>query len=633
MNQGDDIREEIRDRIRLEALIGNYVALRPSGRRFKGLCPFHAEKTPSFNVDPERQMWRCFGCGVGGDVFDFVEKIENLTFPEAVERLARQLGIPYQRRGEAKERVSEREQLFEVNALAARFYQEQLAAASEASAYLRQRGLEPETIAAFGLGYAPATWEALLGWLTRQKADLAVARKAGLIRDGERGPRDYFVDRVIFPIRDINGRLVGFGARALRAEAAPKYLNSPETPIFNKGRIWYGLDVARTAIAAEGQAVAVEGYLDVIALHQADITTAVAALGTAITPQHAEVIRRYASRLVIAYDGDSAGIAAALRNAAMFEEADCAVRVAELPPGEDPDTLVRGRGAVAVRALLDAAEPLLEYRLKRIRERYNLKDPEARLTMVREAAQAIAQSRSHLVRQEYAGRLNALIGTLFAEAGVEQGQNEQAALLGEVKRIALGAAAARLRGQLGREAPPNGPAAGAGPATRIGPIRPIGPNGQTDTEAPVAGRAPDGQRLAEECVLRAALTDPRWRAELAARLKPDQFTDPDCSRVAAALLGNNNDCSAPVEQIVRDPELTEAISRLLIVEDSAVSEREFGECLAYIERHDQKRQKERLEEEQIATGTRDRNDKRFQEWERLASRLHGAERQPAKGEG
>jgi DNA primase len=454
-----------------------------------------------------------------------------------------------------------------------------------------------------------------LGFLTRQRADLAAARQASLIRDGERGPRDYFVDRVTFPIRDVEGRVIAFGARALRADQEPKYLNSPESPVFVKGRIWYGLDAARTAIHQERVAIAVEGYMDVIALHQAGIRHAVANLGTAVTERHVEILRRYADAVVLAYDGDAAGQNATLRAGAIFEAADFPVRVAALPAGEDPDTLVRLRGPAVVRALIGAAEPLLDFRLKQIRGRYNLKDPEQRLAMVTEAARAIAASRSHVTRAEYVGKLNAMVNDLPAFASADRQQEELAALLGEIRRVALGSEAARAR----RQAPsrPNAGRTGGGAA------------GARHPEPGAA--AARGQRGAEQYVLRAALSDPgAWAGLVADRLRPDLFTAPDCRRIADAFLGNNRgEAIAAAEAVARDPELAEEISKILVVDEGAVEERVLAECLERIERHPLRLRFEQLKGE-IAQGTLPRSDQRYAEFLRLQVELGNA---PLKGDG
>jgi DNA primase len=293
--------EAIRARADIVEIVQQYVALRPSGRGFKGLCPFHSEKTPSFNVDPERGLWRCYGaCGTGGDVFSFVQKVDNLSFPEAAEKLARRYGLPFQRGGESPERASERERLFRVNALAEAFFREQFQQAPRVREYVARRGLSPESVDQFRLGYAPAAWERLAAYLAARRVPEADAERVGLLVRDERGVRDRFRNRLIFPIVDVEGRPIAFGGRAME-DVPPKYLNSPETPIFTKGRTLYGLHLARKAIQSAGSAVVVEGYMDLIACHQAGITQAVATLGTAITPDAVRVLRRHTSQLVLAY--------------------------------------------------------------------------------------------------------------------------------------------------------------------------------------------------------------------------------------------------------------------------------------------------------------------------------------------
>src|SRR5262249_35122987 len=283
-----------------------------------------------------------------------------------------------------------RERFFHANVLAERFFHRELQQAPAVQAYLTGRGLAPETIAEFRLGFAPPGWNRLLEYLRREGGSLGDAGKIGLVRQNERGYRDRFVQRVIFPIYDIEGRPVAFGGRAL-GDVQPKYLNSPETPIFSKGRTLYGLDRARKAIGAAGCAVAVEGYMDLIACHQAGFTQTIATLGTTLTSDHVRALKRYTARLVLAYDGDAAGLKGTLRNAPMFEEAGCDVRVVRLPAGSDPDTFIAEQGRQAFQALIDGAEPILDFQLGLLEQKYDLRHEAQRTARVREAALIIGQ--------------------------------------------------------------------------------------------------------------------------------------------------------------------------------------------------------------------------------------------------
>lgn len=599
-----DLVQEIKLRTDLVELISGYVPLRPSGRTFKGLCPFHGEKTPSFHVDRERGFFKCYGCGVGGDCFAFIQQHEKLSFHEAGEFLARRVGLEWTRRGDSPEKRSERERLYDVNALAERFFRGALEAAPAVRHYLERRGVTPETAAEFRLGYAPPGYEALLGWLRRERVPAEDALAADLVLQGERGLRDRFVDRLIFPIFDLEGRTVAFGGRGLQPDAVPKYLNSRETPIFQKGRTLYGLHRARRAIPQAGFAVAVEGYMDLIALHQAGIDHAVATLGTAITETHVGILRRYAGEhggLVMCYDGDSAGMRAAVRGSAMFETAGIEVRVARLPEGDDPDTFIQKHGADAFRAILNRAEGLMDYQLNQLRAGYNLTDPAARLPFVREAARIIARSGSHLTRQEYTAKLTGVLDRLADEwypGDPRQAMQARLALSHEVSRL--------LR--VGRV---------AGRATPYAPEPPPAP--------------PPGVRsLAERYVLRAALSEDRWAEAVAVRLSASHFADPALQELASTLLGDGSAEGAGEEVVARaaalraDPASAELVSGLLIVE-TPLSDEGLEDCLRELEREwMQVRMRElgrALERGELAG-----DDARQDEYRRLLAELGGRRR-------
>lgn len=341
--------ELVRERIDMVEVLSRYVALKRSGRNYVGICPFHADSHPSLVVDPERKLFHCFGCGEGGDIFKFLMKIEHLDFGEALERLAEETGVELSRGGSAKGG-----KLRELNEEVARYFERNLRsqAGSAARRYLAQRGISPEMIERFRLGYAPPGWDNLLKKFGRTE-ELA---QLGLVVQGKSGFYDRFRDRIIFPLCDSGGRVIGFSGRVFRGEGEePKYLNVSNTPLFKKGEVVYGLHLARQGSPEE--LVLVEGYTDVIALHQAGFANAIATMGTALTDSQARLLRRYVGRVLLAYDRDAAGQAAALRGMRALRNAGLDVRVALLPTGEDPDSLVRGRGTEAFQKALDRALP------------------------------------------------------------------------------------------------------------------------------------------------------------------------------------------------------------------------------------------------------------------------------------
>ena len=371
----EDVINRIRERADIVDVIGAHLSLSKAGQNFKGLCPFHSEKTPSFVVSPARQMFHCFGCGEGGNAFTFLMKMDGLTFPAVVRALGEKLGIPVEEKAASpavRQRVELRERLVAVNHAASELFHRTLQSdpsAEPARAYLRERGMTSETIERFGIGYALPTWDWALkaltkaGWKTEDLAEagLIVARDQASHSSGEAvGFYDRFRGRVMFPIRDLQRRVIGFGGRVLD-DGVPKYLNSPETPLFSKGRTLYALEAVREGIARLEYVVIVEGYFDAIALHQAGLTNVVATLGTALTTEHVEMIRRFTSRVVLLFDPDAAGVRAALRTMDLFLGSGLTVQVGSLPPGDDPDTFVRSRGAEAFTALIGQAPSLLDF--------------------------------------------------------------------------------------------------------------------------------------------------------------------------------------------------------------------------------------------------------------------------------
>ena len=401
---GADVLDDIRARVDIVELVGQVVNLKRAGENWKGLCPFHTERTPSFTVNPKRGIFHCFGCGAGGDAFRFLMRHDRLAFPEAVRALAERTGVVLAASREAEpEAAGKLEALRRVMALAAEFYSRSLweAGGAKAREYLDTRGVDSEVARRFGLGYAPASWDALLSRMKVEGVGDDLLVQAGLVlpRQTGGGFYDRFRGRLLFPIRDTQGRVVAFGGRALAGEE-PKYLNSPETPLYVKGQILYALDVARAAMRERSRAILVEGYLDCLMAHQHGFTETVAALGTAFTPAQLGLLRRHADEVIALFDADAAGQKAATRIEEMmtdgpdiqdlgwsvsrtggFERAGVfSVRVAVLPAGHDPDSLLRAEGAEALRARLDAARSLLSFVLDKALAEDDLGTPRGRAT-------------------------------------------------------------------------------------------------------------------------------------------------------------------------------------------------------------------------------------------------------------
>lgn len=394
--------EEVKSRVNIVELIGRYITLKPSGQRFKGRCPFHPDDTPSLLVSPDKGLWHCFGCHAGGDAIGFLMKIERLSFPEALSRLARELGIEIRTAG-----GEGRAKLLQANEQAVQYFARELRRPSgkKARDYLLGRGLEEKVWERYKLGYAPEGWDGLLRTLGQVGVD--TLRDLGLVVAGERGYYDRFRDRVMFTIGDDQGRPVAFAGRSFAGD--PKYVNIPNTSLFTKGTLLYGLDLARDAIRSAGRAVLVEGYTDVISLQTAGIGEAVGSMGTALTDAQARLIARHADQVVIAYDRDAAGEASALRGLVILRAAGLRVAVAVLPPDEDPDSLVRGQGADAAREVLARALPFHRFFVEAIASRHDVATVEGKEQVLVEAKTFWPEIRSVPLQHELARELAALL--------------------------------------------------------------------------------------------------------------------------------------------------------------------------------------------------------------------------------
>jgi len=366
----DEIIELVRDRVDIVDLVGRHVSLKHAGRNHKGLCPFHDEKTPSFVVTPDRGTFKCFGCGEGGNAFGFLMRVENLTFPEAVRQLAAENGIEVP---EARREGGETRRIFEANAVAHECYRAALRAeGSPGARYLESRGIDAAAITRFEIGYAPDRWDTVVEALVEKKIPGSVGEHAGLLKSGRSGGHyDMLRGRVTFPIRDARGRVVGFGGRAVSAEQEPKYLNTPESPVFQKRRTFFGFPTALEPMRREGRAVVVEGYFDLVALHRAGIDGAVATCGTALTEDHARELRRRTKKVVLLFDGDEAGQKAMERALGVLLAAGLRADAAVLPAGDDPDDFLTREGAAALAALVDDAPEALEVAIRRAVARGN----------------------------------------------------------------------------------------------------------------------------------------------------------------------------------------------------------------------------------------------------------------------
>lgn len=404
MYYSEELVEEIRMKNDIVDLVSGYVKLKRQGSNYVGLCPFHNEKSPSFSVSRQKQMYYCFGCGAGGNVFTFAMEYENLTFPEAVEFLAERSGVDLPKieySEEAKKRAGLRTVLLEISKEAARYFYVQLKAEQGKTGYtyLKGRGLSDETIRAFGLGYSNKYSDNLYRYLRSKGYSEDLIRQAGLINtDEKQGIYDRFWNRVMFPIMDVNSKVIGFGGRVM-GDGKPKYLNSPETPIFDKSRNLYGLNRARSS--RKPYFLLCEGYMDVISMHQAGFTNAVASLGTALTTGHASLIKRYVREVYLTYDSDEAGIKAALRAVPILRDAGISAKVIRMEPYKDPDEFIKNLGAEEFENRIQGAENGFMFSLRILERDYHMDSPEEKTAFFQEAARKLIEFQDELERDNY----------------------------------------------------------------------------------------------------------------------------------------------------------------------------------------------------------------------------------------
>ncbi|MCF3180370.1 DNA primase [Streptomyces sp. NPDC127069] len=522
----DDDVKAVRDAVPIDAVVSEYLQLRNAGGgNLKGLCPFHDEKSPSFQVSPSKGLYHCFGCQAGGDTLDFIMKIDHLSFSEAVERLAGQAGITlrYEEGGytAGTSGRGERIRLVEAHKAAAQFYVDQLggAEAEIARRFLAERGFDQAAASHFGVGYSPAGWDHLTRFLRGRGFSDKELILSGLAQDSRSGkPIDRFRGRLMWPIRDISGEVVGFGARKLREDDnGPKYLNTPETPIYKKSQVLYGIDLAKKEIARTSRAVVVEGYTDVMACHLAGVTTAIATCGTAFGGEHIKILRRLlmdnaTAEVIFTFDGDAAGQKAALRAFEDDQKFAAETSIAITPGGMDPCDLRLAQGDAAVSGLVESRTPLFEFALRHIVSRHNLENPAGRAAALDEAAPVVAGIKNIAIQHESAVQLAGMLGI----------RDEQFV----VKRVAQQARWARERGQQpgqGRQQPARryeeAPAAAPAPAQASGPALNLrSPAHRTERE------------LLKLALQRPALVSPAFDAYGA-----DEFTAPPYAAVRQAI--------------------------------------------------------------------------------------------------
>jgi len=385
----ENIVDDIKSRCNIVDVIGRHVALKKAGSNYKGICPFHNEKTPSFVVSETKQIFTCFGCGAAGDVIEFVQRYHNLDFPGAIEKLAGEYGIEIKSSSFRGER--ERAVLYEINREAAAYFYRAFTKAPNAGfEYMKKRGIEPATLRKFGIGYADGEWDSLYQYFMEKGTDQKTLLELGLISYSNGKYYDKYRDRVIFPIINTRGKVIGFGGRAL-GDGTPKYLNSSESPVFLKKNNLYGLNLTRQDINKENQVILVEGYMDVISLYQHGVRNVSASLGTALTESQVDMLKRYTKNVILAYDSDQAGQAAALRGMDILHKKGCKVKVLQIPDGKDPDEFIKKNGKDEFLQLVQNAMPFADYKIHLLKQRLDLSTTEGSVEFLQETAKVLKE--------------------------------------------------------------------------------------------------------------------------------------------------------------------------------------------------------------------------------------------------
>ncbi len=533
----DDVVEEVRSRNDIVDIVSGYVKLQKKGSSYFGLCPFHHEKSPSFSVSPGKQMYYCFGCGAGGNVITFLMQYENYTFPEALKVLADRAGIELPKQEMSKEARAQADlkmTLLEINKLAANYFHYQLKQPHGRTGYeyLTKRGLSDDTIRHFGLGYSNKTSDDLYRYLKGKGYGDGILKESGLFTISERGTWDKFWNRVMFPIMDTNNRVIGFGGRVM-GDGEPKYLNSPETKLFDKSRNLYGLNFAKSS--REKYFLICEGYMDVIAMHQAGFTNAVASLGTAFTTQHAALLKRYTSQVILTYDSDDAGVKAAMRAIPILKEVGISCRVLNMKPHKDPDEFIKNLGADAFRQRIAEAKNSFLFEIDVLKRGYDLEDPEQKTNFYTAVAKKLLEFSDALERDNY---IQAVSREQFINyQDLKQLVNRTAARLGPAWAESRQAAGYGSYGGAARQNPapgdagsgaPNGPpyAWRDGAASDGGVRRP----GQRKREKE------DGAKQSQRLLLTWLIEDPRLYDKIRGIVTPDDFKEELYHKVAQMVF-------------------------------------------------------------------------------------------------
>ena len=517
MNFSEDFLNEIAERNEIEDVVGSYVRLeKRSGQNLFGLCPFHSEKTASFSVSPSKQIYYCFGCGKGGGVINFIMEIEGMNFPEAVEFLANRAGIKMPEE-EADPLSQKRSRMLALNKAAARFFYDSLhtPAGKKAQSYLEARKLSAATAKNFGLGFAPDTWDSLknamnaAGWSDLDLFD------AGLVKRGKNGGfYDAFRNRLMFPVIDVRGNVIGFSGRIL-GDGEPKYLNTPETRVFDKGSNLFGLNLAKKSRL--GYLILVEGNVDVVMLHQAGFDCAVASLGTSLTAEQARLISRYTNEVVLAYDSDAAGQKASQRAIGLFEKLDVKTKVLRMDGAKDPDEYIKSKGPDAFRNLIERSESQIDFRLQNILKKYNLDIPEQKVDYLKEASALIATFPGSVERQVYALRV-AELASVPGDAIQKEVEQQRRQLLSKAKK------------------------ADARTAVRAEYAQPADKSLRYDNIE---------SAKAEEGVIRLMTMDPGLKCELS----PEEFTSPALRHIYSVLRENDSPGFAVLSSLLSSEEM------------------------------------------------------------------------------
>ncbi|MBW6509419.1 MAG: DNA primase [Desulfuromonadales bacterium] len=612
---GDDKIEQVRDRTDIVELVSQYVDLKTSGRNRLGLCPFHAEKSPSFSVNAERQFYHCFGCGAGGDVFSFLMHSEGLSFPDAVRRLAGQAGIDLEERPltpPERAQVEERERLYRINALAADYFHANLMEHPQAVIardYMKKRGYGQKAAGEYRIGYALAGWGGLKGHLERHQVATADARLLGLLREGTSGRSDYdmFRSRLMFPILDLAGRVVAFGGRVLD-DGKPKYINSPESPIYHKGGVLFGLYQARQAMRVSGDVLVVEGYFDQLALHRAGFAQSVATCGTALTTDHVQQLKRYAQRVVLVFDQDSAGKQATFKAMTTLQQEGVAAAAISLPSGDDPDSFLQRQGAEAFQACLEAARPVMELYMEETLKGAGY-GVELKVRAVEQILEKIAALKSELEQDLY-------LKELAQRSGIEVArlQKKLTTMARQQER-----GRARIQGSAPSVPPPHPPGE---PAAQPASGRAQRPS--ADTRSAVS--------RTERTLLRLLLQSSEVRTEFAERGGVSLIHHPDVAAVMGEILKQGTATGCDSESLL--PGLT-ALQRDILVQARGCDPEEFAEnlqqmatdCLRALEKQSLKRRSDQLWQELIPAaeerGDLESADRHRTELSRLQAQIKG----------